>query len=424
MLFLAALSFSLNTSYSLSPPLEFTNLSEIGNWTLRGSSSNMKKFIRLTSNAADQYGSACLRIPTFFRNWAVQFELSIQAGNTPGDGIYIQFTKDVCPDRSQRFDGFLLWINTQATNRDGFSPVYFSNGTQPHDERRQLGKIQIRSKQKRSTVLSLSRHQDRLALEISTGSGSSDRVFALAGQNLLPYGYFTVSAASRADADIHDLISVLMYPSADERDAGRGPSPDVGYSAVNRKVIENAKLKRRPKKEERRKSMPVAWRLLEDAKGEELTDRRGDLSQAIDVIKETQGRARQDITVRQLDELIMNRIRKTVLVAYKKLELATEKFQETGLELNELWSGLKAELLGLSVEAMGEMHKLEKEMIDYLNHTNLGVGDAERLKEEAQAVPDSAATMLLAAIAIIELVCYLCFFFMKRSATKGFRKID
>jgi hypothetical protein len=84
-------------------------------------------------------------------------------------------------------------------------------------------------------------------------------------------------------------------------------------------------------------------------------------------------------------------------------------------------------LLGLSLEAMGEMQKIEREVTEYLNHTSLGMGDAGALKKSLKQtveVPDSALTMLMAAIAIIELVCYVCFFFIRRSATKGFKKID
>jgi hypothetical protein len=55
--------------YSLIPPLDRTNLSEVGNWTFRGSAVNMKSYVRLTSDAITaEDGALCYRAKTAFRD--------------------------------------------------------------------------------------------------------------------------------------------------------------------------------------------------------------------------------------------------------------------------------------------------------------------------------------------------------------------
>ena len=119
---------SIEDRYSAVPPFEFTNISEIGNWTLRGSAANMKKYIRLTSTVDGDYGSMCQRVPTLFKDW--QFEVEIKANNNRkigGEGFWFYFTEEVCPEMLLQFTGFSIWINTTQTDPTGQSPIYFVN---------------------------------------------------------------------------------------------------------------------------------------------------------------------------------------------------------------------------------------------------------------------------------------------------------
>ena len=68
-LVLCSLVSAVDEGVSLIPPLESTNISEIGNWTLVGAAVNMKRFVRLTPNIEDKVGFACLLVPTFTRDW-------------------------------------------------------------------------------------------------------------------------------------------------------------------------------------------------------------------------------------------------------------------------------------------------------------------------------------------------------------------
>jgi hypothetical protein len=80
------------------------------------------------------------------------------------------------------------------------------------------------------------------------------------------------------------------------------------------------------------------------------------------------------------------------------------------------------------LEATVEMRKIELEVGEYINSTKIGAEDPVALKvalkHQAEAVHDSALTMLLISISIIEVFCYVIFFFMRRQATHGFKKVD
>jgi hypothetical protein len=428
---LAIASFSSarnwDPSYSLLPPHRFTELSEIGNWTLRGSALNLKKFIRLTTNVADQSGGVCLRIPTRFRDWRLQIEIAIHDGGESGGGLTLYFTEQVCPDVTAWSTGFGIWFDMRSTEPDGGFPVYFFSGTGPKDERRKIGSAKLQSNSTHPVTLEIFRSEDKLTID-AVWEYEYRRIGVVEEPNLLKFGYFTLIATSTKGGDVQDLTSLRVFILEDLISAKHAPKGDVDYSSVNRKAIAQAKQKRKESKKRRRKDMPTVFELVEDAKDGQLTGGPVDIRNALKVLAEAGARARQDVTLKQLSELINGPISRTVEAADRRLRHASERFSETQEEIIELWSSLKTSLVDLELEAVTEMAAIEATFITVLETLNLTAEDIDdalkMLKRKARGTGDTSVTMLLMSLSIIEVVCYVAFFCIKRQTTRGFKKAD
>jgi hypothetical protein len=241
----------------------------------------------------------------------------------------------------------------------------------------------------------------------------SERIFDVYA-DLLKYGYFTVTAVSRENADVHDLLSFKTFPVQDSFPGKTRPDPSIDFSVVNRKKTDERRLG----KQKRRREMVSTFSSLEN----------GTLRDGFRVIGEAVGRARQDISLGRLRAMIGSEIGKTVGAAVKRIDLASEKFEETSLELREMWSSLKAELAGLSIETMTDLVNFGEEAMRIVNRTNAGLRDPAGMKNDLEREVDSAPgrglNLVLAVVCCLEFVSYCVFLWRKRKATHNFRKVD
>jgi mannose-binding lectin 1 len=421
-----ALLFRLSAAVDydgLLPPLSFTNLSEIGNWTLRGSATNMKTFIRLASNQGHQFGSVCGRLPSRFRDWELRLELSIHSGGRSGNGVRVSFSRLPCPSISDRIDGFCVWIDTQRLVTGGRALLFFMNGTGPRDPRIEAGSMKIRMTDQRRVTFIVSRVADHLTFDLVRDS-VQERVGEIQSENLLSYGYFTVIGSSQDGRDIHDLISLRIH----YRESPANEPSNIDYSTVNRKLIGLQKAQREAAKRRRRQAMATTFRYVNYSKARLLNGDNTDLREALAILGEAKQRARRDITVIRLASLIRGPIAKTVAAAYKKIKNASHKFDEINEGLAELWTSLRAQLHDLAVETHTQMAEVQADVITAVIDANLTQIDAATvktgLKRRAQNVSDSWMTIGLATTGCIEVIGFIIFFDIRRKATAGFKKND
>jgi mannose-binding lectin 1 len=289
MFLFVAICASDDKTYSLLPPHQFTNLSEIGNWTLRGAASNMKKYIGLVSGTSHQTGSICLRIPTRTRDWELQIEVSIQIGWLPGDGLFLYFTQEVCPAFRSRINGFALWLRTEKVTDSGRVPVLFMEGTGPDDPRTEIGATTV----DHPFTLHVAKIGDRLTVDISQGL-RYDRIGEVNNTDFLNYGYFTILADNHPQMDVVDVVSVKLSPVPDMMAGKYAPPRDADFSGINRKFIEREKANRRLNKLTRRAAMEVTFETVRTKK-DRLDGAPVDLRDALRIVTEAHVRARHDI---------------------------------------------------------------------------------------------------------------------------------
>lgn len=419
--------YGIEEIYSLIPPLVQTNVSEIGHWSLRGSATNMKKHIRLTSNLENQFGSACSRVPTTFRDWSVELEIKSHGGDG-GQGIWVYFTEEVCPIKPTKFTGFAFWINTSMTDRNGLSPVYFYNNSNVDIDLAYvapIGHVNLRSNES-SLSLTLQKYGDRIVLDTLKRDVRSNKLFESYVTNLQDFGYFTVSATTEKKTDNNDLVAFRVFKmSNDERSL-----KDKDYTDINRKLIDKMKGVRKERKELRRLSMPKAEYFLKqinESMADLLRAKPEYIDEAFKIITETENRIKQGIKVDSLFNFIQTNVDESVKQAYDKINLATQKFVETNHEIDEMWSNLKTQLLSLQAESRRFMTELQAE-VSQIIEVKLNSYDqspnSEKLNEEAQNVNDNVVHMFVVVISIIEFVCFCFFFFIQHQKTSGFKKRD
>jgi len=419
--FFLVFSRSVEERFSLLPPHELTNVSEIGNWTIRGHTSNLKSFLRLTSSIPNQYGGVCQRVPTMFRDWSVDLDIQAHSGDG-GKGIWFYFTNEVCPDLPLVYEGFTIWINTTEKNVKGESPVFFAanNGSildfakiAPSGHIKLLGNNGI-------LTITITRENSKVTLK-----EGKRVIFTQEVRDLIKFGYFTVAAVTSATSNNHDLYSIRTFAlSLYEQNEFQ-----FDISAKNRKIIEDEVLRRRFRKNLRRAKMMVTkyyMKQIEAAKSK-LNGDNAVIVDAFSLINEADSRAQDTVTVESLSRYIENFIDATIEKAQNKINLAFEKFDETKLDMNEMWSDLRTKLLGLSMETKSSMAILERDImtsaksmkLENLNTKGLG----QSLETESSHISVSPISKSFVIISIAELIAYVIFFIYKHKKTKGF-KID
>jgi hypothetical protein len=252
--------------------------------------------------------------------------------------------------------------------------------------------------------------------------GSYEPVFDIYRDTFLGFGYFSLSAATFGDGPSFDLLGVKIYPYS-----ASGNESAVDYSALNRDFIRNSKLGRRQLKARRREEMPLSFGQFGESESVDLNVKSGDLVTAIELIKEAENRARQQISMDGLCDFIASQIQATITAACRRIELASARFEETAIDVTEMWWSLRQELDSLAAEAVVEMLTMSAEVLDYVNLT-MSQADPKRLKKElkrqATSLGDPVLTPMLIGFCVIEFVCYLVFFCVKHRATHGFKKLD
>jgi hypothetical protein len=237
------------------------------------------------------------------------------------------------------------------------------------------------------------------------------------------HGYFSVYGVTTNNTDVNDLYALRTFPMSRYAEQNNGTDVDLR----NRKMLGKDVGAGRLRKWERRGKMQTADRALKEmdrAKGV-LSGEPQDLTNALKIIVESEIRSAMIVTVKSLMKFVDGRIAKTIDAAHKKVNLAAERFEETRLDLTEVWSNLRSQLVGLAVEAKVTMNDLGQQVVEAIKELKLSEPDQVRVNREIRKVaPQGKSGAVLFWIAIAEVLAYIVFFLWKRSKTHGFKKID
>jgi hypothetical protein len=400
--------------FSLVPPFIYTNLSEIGTWTIRGSASNMKRYLRLTDAVAFDFGGVCHRIPVTFHDWIVELELAVHGG-TGGEALIFTFTTDCCPNISEAINGFAVIFSGKRKTDE--SKVYIVQGRNETF----LTTVLLRN-QKSLVRLRVTRRGETVFLERGHEILASHVI-----EDTPAFGYISVFGVTSERTDVHDLHSLRTISLAKYwRETNQ---EDIDQ--WNRRLMEKAPG-RKVMKQRRRAKMVVtekyiAQRQKHNGTLDEAEDR--DLSEALAIIKESQVRSAETVTIGDLMKFIDRRIALTIDKAYEKVNLAAERFEDTKIDLNDVWTNLKAQLAALAVDARSTLATMGAAVIRAAKELKLSEPDpkqVDQINETAGTVPETGDGLIavLFWISAVEVVVYVIFFFWRRKKTHGFKKIE
>ncbi|KAH0789269.1 Legume-like lectin family protein [Histomonas meleagridis] len=424
--FLLPLAYSFEVNYSLAPPMTKTDVHEMGQWSMQGVAVNMKKFIRLTSNINNakspaDYGAICNRVPTTFRDWLVEFEISAKNGGlTGGEDFFIFYTEEVCPIYSETSHGIILDFKTSQTDVDNLTPIYLIsnlNTTIAPQTRTELRNKNVPTRfrlTKRGEKITLEQFQDyKFRMLISEDV-----------PGLPPFGYFSVMAVSDEFSDDNDLHSFMTLALSSVIEKEYDPS----LSNKNRKIIDYDFQERKKKKYERRLNMPTVRKYITEAteKNNKLFDGQYNLIDAFRIINETISRLDSSVSLESLKKFVETVIKDSILEAAKTISFGFEQFSEIRSETQELWSGLRSNLLEMNLETKQEMEKIKSDFKDLaelmlIDDNGIDIRDLDIPKAREN---QSTVSKVLIVIMIIEVLSYVLFFVVKHRRTSGFKKID
>ena len=428
-MFLLFLHFtsSYDQRYSIVPPIELTNISEIGNWTLRGSGTIMKKkYIRLASANVDDYGTICQRVPTMFETWDVELEFNIKDGTIGGEIFGFIFSEELCPELPEEWNGVFVYINTTLTDKNGNSPLYVV----PNDGKlidfniqKPVAQVKVRNLNFNSR-LRLTRKGTNFAGFLIQGSSQTlTRLFDITIPKLIRFGYFTITGLSHMQGDSFDLVSLTTYsPQIYDRNEF-----DYDISQKNRKIIEDAVLQRRELKKQRRAQMVTSMKYHEEKNQHRdslfgLTNR---LRDSLSIIHEADLRVKETVTILQLQKFINFYVMDMVKQVTDKTDKTFSNFADTETQVNELWTDLQNKLRDLGMETRRDMEKLQNEVMNIAKRVKIEEIDPNSLLSDHLNGKSSSGfpinQKILVAIMIVEFIGYIVFLFVKRKKLHGFK---
>jgi hypothetical protein len=414
-----SLGYAPLAEYSLSAPFALTNVSEIGNWSLRGSAVSWKNRIRLTSESQlPEWGAACQRAPFVSTDWTIDLDVSARGSDAGGLGITFLYSDSVCPRRPDRFRGFQLTLNTsaQSLERADETPVYFSEGSFLSAQK--VAAIKFRN-QNFPTKVQITKSHSVLWVRYTTFT----RYIPLFRVNLTtempPFGYFTIFAETAADqSDNNDLYSVRAEAESDVQ----WSHISQGLLSDNRKMLESDAAKRREAKQARRSALlPTMHGYLQAAaaQGQRLPERAADMRDAFALVAEAANRGMEAVTIDMLKVFINRYLQDTLAGAGKKVNLATERFDESRAEIADMWAYLRAQLIGLATDARAALARIAEDAVITAREIRI-----EKVLEQPPDSGGDAVTKTLVLICVVELVAYLAFFARQHAKTQGFKKVD
>jgi len=400
----------------LVPPFSNTNISEIGNWSLKGSSTNLKSYIRLTNSIPNDQGRVCSILPSFYRDWDVEISMIAHGGNG-GRGIWISYTSEVCPMIPSQWDGFIIWINSSRIDSNGLSPLFFChniNLTKMPSDYTEIGNVSLRNISN-PLILSLIRRNDTIEIRNEQKS-----IFKFSHSDMIHSGYFTIAAMTSKTWDNNDLRYFKFIPQSQI-------ILSKNLAHLNRKIIDGSYHSRKEKKKIRREDMSYATMYNLEAVHKKFIADGIDIefSDSMNIINEAKFRSEQSISLQELMIFIDDLIGDRILQAYKKIKDAGDEFSQIKSTVSFIWSDIKNKLIDMSEESQREMFKIREEITQMFNKSiSSDTNIKPLLRYEANKITESVISQTLYYIALFELFTYIIFFVIKRRETKGFKKRD
>jgi hypothetical protein len=178
--------------------------------------------------------------------------------------------------------------------------------------------------------------------------------------------------------------------------------------------------------------MPLASRVISEMEAAAFDLTRVQKSNTTDQIRslflEVRDRLNKSLSGKQLQGLVQAAFALKLMKAERKMEKRREAFLAIGEELDALQRAVDDRLKWMSEYVVDVMFEAKAAAVDTLNtFLHLAENNTELPREAKMRAKDARAAAiptLLYVVALMELVCYLAFFMIRRHRTQGFKKFD
>jgi hypothetical protein len=231
-------------------------------------------------------------------------------------------------------------------------------------------------------------------------------------QNLPDFGYFTIIGVTSArNMDDHDVFRVETKPLSQKVKLKHN------YSKINRKILEEAMLKRRRGKLARRGQMDRSF-------GPNSTE----FADSLKIVNELIWRQKLSVSKSSLNMFVNRTVAMKIDTARSLVDSAQRSFQNMRTDISGLWKTWKGEFVSLNETMKREFRRVVEEMVrksDALVKKPVKPQAFKEAWKSAQKEKDDigpVAWFLL--VAQIEFTLFIIFCIVRARKTHGFKKHD
>lgn len=388
--FLVISGFSrLDNSYSLNPPFQQTEIGEIGNWSLVGTSVSRKRMLYLTSGLNNTSGGICSRVPTLTENWLLDTELQ-----TSDDTVVFAFSRNVCPQLEKKtWSGVNISFEPGDHNmsvRIRGDGVFGAKGCAIEGK---FSRIRIKKEQTNFTVTVLMPDMtEKTCFNQQTG-------------DLNTYGYLSLWAISgksckKCSTEIKGINFFALSPDTNIIDAK--------LSAKNRKQISDSKGDRQFQKMVRRAKMLTVAKYVEEMRTNDDLEQSPnvELKDALIEAREMIHRAQDCISAENLSIFIKTKMIPTIDKAAARFERVTDALWHMKNEMINLWDDAQNQLKVMNGDVKASCVLIEHEVLEAAQQIQGKVKPINQMPKTASGLLDR----VLFVTCIAEFACYVTFF--------------
>jgi hypothetical protein len=374
---------------------------------------NMKSSIHFSPDAERQKGALCHRISVQSQPWSIQFSVTV----TKGAFLFLA-TEEACP----------FWmISRDLEGWSGISINISHRDDSKHKTMRIIGRllgeninaaVLFGKVPGNTATLNISASENTLGISVVNSSGS----YPLGSRISFNSTRIFFSFVATSFHGIGDSSISSVYGNAEPSEEA-----DVLDNVVRREItVQSGEI------ETFRKPLELATKIIKEIEQSKnlLADR--DPKETAETIRnlfrEVLQRLQETLFTSDLDTLVHTNFAYDLMRAEKKMEKRKTAFGGVSQDLTFLKKNVDEKVRYLKDYVVEVMNGAKKDAVDTLKVFLNATKDAEKLAMEAKKGRRESKyafwPVFLFVIALMELVCYLAFFFVKRSRTHGFKKLD
>lgn len=384
----------IDKSYSLLVPIVRTNISEIGNWTLRDQAIAQKTALHLTPNYNSTKGGICQLVPTLVSDWQIEIDISLRENN-----FTFVLSQHLCPQIQRYFTGLNLTFTPLTTD----ILLISLNGVEIFGENQ--CKLPYNSN---STTIIVEKTQMNLAVSLSTFN-NKQKCFtsSLPSVYMNPYISLFSNTPDNCSKCKADILSIRFFTTEEN-------TFQINESLIwkNRKYLKNTVMARFMYKMKRRARMETVAKYIEESDMNlyMLDEKEVELSDSFKEVSDMINRAKECINAKNLTEFINYKLLPVVNNASLRYQNVANALWQMKNEMIGLWDKAKQDLVKMNKETQKSCDAIKNEALQFSKQ----ITEVLQSKNMIIQLNQPKLSKYLFIICVLEFMAYVIFFITHR----------